>query len=384
MPAVRMQARNQEQARKQGDDPFAREEMPLPAPPGGPFGGGNFGLLPDLSDRRRSFVLSLIINGVILGLVVLFSLAGVHQVVQHHQEATMLFMPTMPEKPPVPVPVVHLPPPVRLTAPKIVMPKPSPVVAPPKMRQIQIHQQAPRMVPAPPVRVAPPPKPKVGLFASAHPTVEANNMHRPTLHTGGFGDPHGVRPNPNADRRPDIAAVGSFAGTPGIGKPGAGAARRGSIRGVNFGSGVAHGVPGGRDTRGTVAEAGFSNGEVGGHGRPTTGRIEHSGFGPTGYGRATPTRRVAAANSTPLRILNKPAPGYTEAARQHRVQGDVILQVRFTASGHVEVLRVVSGLGYGLDQLAQQAARRIQFKPAMRDGHAVDEVTQIHITFQLA
>ena len=58
--------------------------------------------------------------------------------------------------------------------------------------------------------------------------------------------------------------------------------------------------------------------------------------------------------------------------------------MRFTASGQVDVLRVVSGLGYGLDQLAQDAARRIQFKPATRDGRAIDEVTVIHVTFQLA
>lgn len=373
------------QAQKQEDNPSTLVEFPPPVSPPDPLNRANFGLLPEQPGRGRSFWISLAVNAVILGLIVLFSLAGAHQIVQHRMEATLIFTPVPPPKPPPPVPQVHLPPPVLLSHPKIVMPKPSPVVTPPKTQQIKFHQRAPRMAPAPPLRVAPPPKPKVGLFASAHPTRVANNMHRPTLHTGGFGDPNGVRPNPSAERRPDIAAVGSFAGTPGAGKPGAGAARRGSIRGVSFGSGIAHGVPGGRDTRATVAEAGFSNGEVGGHGRPTTGRIEHSGFGPTGFGRAAaPQRRMAQVNSTPLRILNKPVPGYTAAARENKIQGDVTLEVRFTATGQVEVLRVVRGLGYGLDQLALQAARRIQFKPATRNGRPVDEVTQIRITFQLA
>jgi TonB family protein len=348
----------------------------------------NLGLLPDEKGRFGSFGLSLCANAAIAGLIVLFSIAGVHEV-KKHQETSILIFPTEQPKPKLPpVPRVHVfaPPQPRLDQPKIVMPKPTPVVTPPKMEEIRVHEQAPKIAPAPPLRVTPPPKPKVGLFSSPHPTVVANNHERPTTHTGGFGDPEGVRPNPNANRPATIAAVGSFAGTPGVGAPGAGAARRGSVHGVDFGSGVANGVPGGRDTRGTVASAGFSNGVIGGSGKPGgTGHVAQSGFGGTDFGKAAPAaHKVEAINSTPLKILNKPNPGYTAEARRLKIEGDVTLQVRFTAAGQVEVLRVVRGLGYGLDQLAQNAARRIQFKPATRDGHAIDEVTVIRVTFQLA
>src|SRR6185437_12173569 len=141
--------------------------------------------------------------------------------------------------------------------------------------------------------------------------------------------------------------------------------------------------PGGRD-RGSVASAGFSNGVVGGTGKPGgTGRVQNTGFGATA--QAGPEKKKQeVAHTTPLVLLSKPRPGYTEEARRKKIEGDVTLQVRFTASGHVEVLRVVSGLGYGLDKLAQSAAQRIQFKPATRDGHPIDEVTVIHVTFQLA
>jgi TonB family protein len=348
----------------------------------------NFGLLPDQKGRFGSFGVSLGVNLGIAGLIVLLSIAGVHQV-KKQQETAILIFPTAPPKPPVlpPVPKVHvIPPPPKVDRPKIEIPKPRPVVEPPKMEEIHVHEDAPKIAPAPPRRVTPPPQPKVGLFSSPHPTMVANNKRRPSTKTGGFGDPEGVRPNPNANRPATIAAVGSFAGTPGIGAPGAGAARRGSVHGVDFGSGVKNGVPGGRDTRGTVASAGFSNGVIGGTGRPGgTGRVAQSGFGGTGFGQPTrPVHREEAVNSTPLRILNKPNPGYTEEARRLKIEGDVTLQVRFTASGEVEVLRVVSGLGYGLDQLARNAAQRIQFKPATRDGRPVDEVTVIHVTFQLA
>jgi len=347
----------------------------------------NLGLLPDENGRFGSFGASLCVNAAVAGLIVLFSLAGVHQV-RKQQETSILIFPTEQPKPPAPpVPRVHvIPPPPKLDQPKIVMPKPQLVVTPPKMEEIRVHEEAPKVLPAPPLRVTPPPQPKVGLFSSPHPTMVANNRQRPTEHTGGFGDPEGVRPNPNANRPATIAAVGSFEGSPGVGAPGAGAARRGSVHGVDFGSGVANGVPGGRDTRGTVASAGFSNGVIGGRGKPGgEGRVEQSGFGGTGFGQTTPAvHKVEAVNSTPLEILDKPNPGYTAEARRLKIEGDVTLEVRFTASGQVEVLRVVRGLGYGLDQLAQEAARRIQFKPATRNGRPVDEVTLIRVTFQLA
>ena len=349
----------------------------------------NFGLLPEDRGRFGSFGASLCVNAMVAGLIILFSIAGAHQIKKERETAVLIF-PTAPPKPPAPPPVprvrVYAPPPkLNMEQPKIVMPKPKPVVAPPKMQEIHVREQAPKLAPAPPLRVTPPPKPKVGLFSSPHPTLVANNQVRPSAHTGGFGDPEGVRPNPNANRPATIAAVGSFQGTPGIGAPGAGAARKGSVHGVNFGSGVTNGVPGGRDTRGTVASAGFSSGMIGGRGKPGgVGRVEQSGFGPTGFGKAAPIRRQVAINSTPLKILNKPNPGYTAEARRLKIEGDVTLEVRFTATGQVQVLRVVQGLGYGLDQLAQQAARRIQFKPATRDGHPVDEVTTIRVSFQLA
>lgn len=350
----------------------------------------NLGLLPDQGGRFGSFGLSLVINVAIAGLVALLSIAGAHEIKKQQETAVLIFpaeTPKPPPPPPVPrVKVIPPPPKIEMERPKIEMPKPV-VQPPPKPEEIKMPDEAPKLAPSPPKRVTPPPQPKVGLFQSSHPTLVANNTQKPSTKTGGFGDPEGVHPNPNATRPANIAAAGSFAGTPGVGQPGAGAARKGSVHGVDFGSGVVNGVPGGKDTHGTVASAGFGTGVIGGTGKPGgTGRaVESGGFG-TNIGQAGPTtpKPQEVSHSTPLVLLSKPKPGYTEEARRMKIEGDVTLQVRFTASGQVEVLRVVSGLGHGLDELAQDAARRIQFKPATRDGHPVDEVTIIHVTFQLA
>ena len=348
-----------------------------------------FGLLPEPQGRFGSFGVSLVVNVSVGALLILFAAARMHEVKAQKENTAVLVFPIEP-KPyvPPPVPKVRvIPPPPKVEPPQPKIKPPKPVIEPPKPMEVKIPTPpTPKIAPAPPKAVSPPPQPKVGLFKSSQPTKVANNTVAPTPKTGGFGDPVGVTPNPNASKPATIAAVGSFNGTPGIGQPGAGAARQGSVKGVAFGSGVANGVPGGKDVHGTVASAGFSNGVVGGTGKPGgTGRVAQAGFSGTGFGQATPAApKVQQVESTPIVVLSKPRAAYTAEARQLKIEGDVKLEVRFTASGHVEVLQVISGLGHGLDEQARTVAQGIQFKPATKDGHAVDQVTVIRITFQLA
>jgi len=353
-----------------------------------PFDRGTFGLLPEPKGRGRSFALSTLLNTTVAAIVLLLSLAQV-RVVRQHEEITQLVFPSSVPKPvPPPVPQVRLlppPPVVQDNTSKIEMPKPV-VQPPPRPVEIKMPTPAlPKLEAAPPRRIAPPPQPKVGLFKSESPTLVANNMARPSLRAGGFGDPQGVRPDPNANRPSNIAAVGSFSGAPGIGPVGAGRARAGAVHGADFGSGVAHGVPGGRD-RGTIASSGFGSGVVGGTGRPgSRGTVARASFGNNEFGDG-PARTIQPTEpaSTPIVVLSKPLPTYTAEARELKIQGDVTLRVRFMASGQVEVLGVVNGLGHGLDEQAVRAAEQIRFKPATRDGRPVDEISVVRITFQMA
>jgi TonB family protein len=94
--------------------------------------------------------------------------------------------------------------------------------------------------------------------------------------------------------------------------------------------------------------------------------------------------RFQESSSTNLEIISKPTAQYTPEARKDKIQGDVVLRVTFRADGHVLVLEVVRGLGYGLDEEARRIAEQIRFRPATRDGKAIDVTTTIIITFQLA
>jgi TonB family protein len=85
----------------------------------------------------------------------------------------------------------------------------------------------------------------------------------------------------------------------------------------------------------------------------------------------------------PVEVVYKPSPAYTDEARAQRVEGEVTLEVEFTAAGQVRVLRVVRGLGHGLDEMAQRAAEQIRFKPATSKGTPVDFRATLTIVFRL-
>ena len=99
----------------------------------------------------------------------------------------------------------------------------------------------------------------------------------------------------------------------------------------------------------------------------------------------SPKKRAdAGPPQTPVEVLFKPKPDYTDEARKLKLEGEVLVHVLFTAAGEVRVLDVIRGLGHGLDENALRAAQQIKFKPAMRDGQPVDSTATVHIVFQLA
>jgi TonB family protein len=266
-------------------------------------------------------------------------------------------------------------------APKIAMPKVEVVAkltTPPEFRRQpqKIEEVKPVEVKSAKFDLAPaavpiPKQPKIvrtGLIegSSAPATLK---MPAQKVQTGGFGDPNGVAGSSKSDAKLTIARVGGF-DLPG-------------------GSSKGNGTGGTRGVTGTVASAGFGNGVAtgtGGPGNRGNGGIRTGNFGDaTAVAASNGPRRGAEDNAhTAVEIISKPNPIYTAEARRRHVEGDVLLEVQFTADGQIRVRRVVRGLGFGLDDAAVQAAERIRFKPAQRDGRSLDTTAMLHITFQLA
>ena len=76
-------------------------------------------------------------------------------------------------------------------------------------------------------------------------------------------------------------------------------------------------------------------------------------------------------------------PAYTSEGRQASIEGVVKLEVSVDEAGRVTQVRVVKGLGYGLDEAAVAAARQWTFKPATRCGKPVSYVVKPGVRFQL-
>ena len=135
---------------------------------------------------------------------------------------------------------------------------------------------------------------------------------------------------------------------------------------------------------GAVTTGGFSNGAPAPR-AAASAEVQTAAFDRRASAPAQPS--VAAVTKPidrPVEIVFKPTPEYTDEARSARIEGTVSLELEFTAGGDVRVLRVVRGLGHGLDEAAQRAALRIRFKPAQSEDRPVDSRATVHITFRLS
>ena len=82
--------------------------------------------------------------------------------------------------------------------------------------------------------------------------------------------------------------------------------------------------------------------------------------------------------------IEQPKPPYTEEARKTRTEGVVLLQVIIRTNGRVDGIRVIKGLGNGLDESAiNTIATKWRFRPALFLGKPVDFQAQIEVTFRL-
>jgi TonB family protein len=82
-------------------------------------------------------------------------------------------------------------------------------------------------------------------------------------------------------------------------------------------------------------------------------------------------------------IKKKPEPSYTNQARENGIEGTVIIRCIFTATGRVTNIKVISALPDGLAERAVEAAKKIKFIPATKDGHPVSMWMELQYEFHL-
>ena len=294
---------------------------------------------------------------------------------------------------PVPdVPVEELPAPRAIESLPDLKPPPRLEAPPPPVREIPPARIEPVALEPMPIRteIAPrpmPPAPKpppvlVGAFPSHSAAVRTSEAVR-EVRSAGFEPPTAKAPEIKISG-PSVGAFDVPAGGadphPGTDRPSPGV-----VATAGFGSA-------GTTTRkptspGTVTDAGF--GAAAGTGRapssePAHGNVRTSGFdAKPAPEKAAPQAPSPQRIDTPVEILFKPTPAYTDEARALKLEGEVLLEVDFSASSQVRVLRLVRGLGHGLDESAARAAEQMKFKPAQGNGRPIDFRTTVHIVFRL-
>jgi len=92
--------------------------------------------------------------------------------------------------------------------------------------------------------------------------------------------------------------------------------------------------------------------------------------------------KVGGGISAP-RPVTTPNPEYTEQARLAKTQGTCILWLIVDDQGQPRDIRVVRGLGFGLDTKAIEAVRQWRFQPAMKDGRPVNVQISVEVGFRL-
>src|ERR1700757_3346694 len=253
---------------------------------------------------------------------------------------------------------------LRLPAPQ---PQPKPKVEDAPVPEVKIAPK--KREPVPTAAPAIPKGVKTSLFSTGSSAPQTIDRPAAQVQTGGFGDPNGVPARTTQTQAVNIAQAGGFD--------------------MPTGPGYGNGPGGATGARGVNPSPGFGGGVAGQPPRaPSSGVVKQAGFGDADVA-APPTVQSRPATQAPARIvpaeiISKPVPAYTEEARAKRIEGEVLLEVVFEASGKLRVLRIVRGLGHGLDDAAVRAAEQIRFKPALKDGQPSDSTAVVHIIFQLA
>ncbi len=84
-----------------------------------------------------------------------------------------------------------------------------------------------------------------------------------------------------------------------------------------------------------------------------------------------------------VRLRSKPEPQYTVKARSKEVRGGVVLRAVLTGDGRVVNIRVLKSLPYRMTEAAVEAARKIKFDPAVKDGKPVSAWVQLEYHFNI-
>ena len=129
---------------------------------------------------------------------------------------------------------------------------------------------------------------------------------------------------------------------------------------------------------------GSGNGNGAGTGKGAgLGEGDGAGIGPGSGGGTGGGPYRPGSGITPPSVVREVRPDYTEEGRRRGIEGDVVLEIVVRRDGTVGDVKVLQGLGAGLDQRAIDAVRQWRFAPAQRLRVPVDVSVEVAVEFKL-
>lgn len=126
------------------------------------------------------------------------------------------------------------------------------------------------------------------------------------------------------------------------------------------------------------------NGALGNNGGPGIGDgLPGPGIGPGGSGSPGIRSNPSGAKIKPPELIYKEEPEFSEQARKAKYQGTVLLAIEVDINGHPRNVRVVRGLGLGLDEKAIEAVSHWLFRPGIQNGRPVTTSATVEVNFRL-
>jgi protein TonB len=354
---------------------------PLPElPPGPDVSFKNFGVLNAGEQSKTTLFTSVTLNITTAIILCLLSLAA-KKVHDQHVLMTSLVEPIpvkkQEEKPKPKPPEPKVPPPPVIE---------KPIIQPPVIHQVKLDMPKPitpvvkmatpvPVLAAAPLKINAPAAPKLLNNLTQAASVKNNDAHPSAVALGSPNNPMQLNPN---SRTVSHVNLGN-AGMPGMSASNTGHGPKSLTN--NFGSGAPNGSIGGK-AHAPMSIAGLTTGVPGGQGTARTTSAVN--IAPIVVQQQQRQVQPSGGVPGPLKITSKPTAQCTQDAKNNHIEGQVALNVNFTASGSVQVLGVARGLGHGLDQSAEAAAQLIRFQPATMDGRPVDSKTVMLTTFACA
>jgi len=108
-----------------------------------------------------------------------------------------------------------------------------------------------------------------------------------------------------------------------------------------------------------------------------------NGYGPgSDRGVGNHVYRPGGTISAP-QVVFAPEPEFSEQARKTKTSGNVLVYLQVDTIGRPMKVRVLRGIGMGLDEKAVEAVSHYKFKPAMENGHPVAVEMQVEVNFEI-